>query len=420
MLLGSNPNPRLSPSNKKEVPAVNREPSIKADDGVVTKLVSKPNRNKSSNATFEIPVKSSSRKVSSPRVPEPEAMSKVCPLNESRCAGDCQPDPEGSMTRTRSGTPPSRSQWKTISNSYPDDSDDGAMHERASSQSKSQWKEELTSPFPPDFGFNAGSKSLHTTKTENENRNLPLIMADNRYRLESEALRAGVYAARIADYRSATENIGCQSEDQHQNYDTDPPVHTCNNKSFEVCQQCFLSTKNSPMISPLQTPPPRERTRSSPGQDADPSVADPVKRPSPSASQRKVKKRPISSLTRPRPSTRVLNSVTNSKPNKNQAASATSVDTDLPQAGKVSDKAVFRGLHVATAAACDEDLDKWIEDLTGVSARQFLADLSKFDGLGVNALANVARRAAKQRREEVKAWENLRKARQGTRGEEDE
>jgi hypothetical protein len=54
---------------------------------------------------------------------------------------------------------------------------------------------------------------------------------------------------------------------------------------------------------------------------------------------------------------------------------------------------------------------KWIEEITGTGVRQFLADLSAFDGLGVNTLAGVAKRAAKQRRGEVKAWEKVREKR---------
>lgn len=66
---------------------------------------------------------------------------------------------------------------------------------------------------------------------------------------------------------------------------------------------------------------------------------------------------------------------------------------------------------MATAAACDEDVDKWIEEITGSSARKFLSALSAFDGLGANTLVDVARRAAKQRREKVRAWEAIREKR---------
>jgi hypothetical protein len=78
--------------------------------------------------------------------------------------------------------------------------------------------------------------------------------------------------------------------------------------------------------------------------------------------------------------------------------------------GKITDKQVFKGLHVVTAAACDEDVDKWIEEITGSGVRKFLADLSRFEGLGVNSLADVARRAAKQRKEKIRAWEVVREA----------
>ncbi|KAK6587487.1 hypothetical protein PZA11_000777 [Diplocarpon coronariae] len=92
-------------------------------------------------------------------------------------------------------------------------------------------------------------------------------------------------------------------------------------------------------------------------------------------------------------------------------APASSVDSYSTKPGVVNDRQVFKGLHVATAAACDEDLDQWIEDITGSSARKFLSALSAFDGLGANTLADVARRAAKQRRQKVRDWEKTREQR---------
>lgn len=352
-------------------------------------------------------------------------MNKFCPLKEFQSTGHCQPDLKGSTTSTSRRAPrPSRSQWDTISNSSSVDSDDGAMSqpstckEEFQSNGDLQSKQEVKSPFSFDFGFSTGSKSLNPT--EIETRSLPSNEAHEIRQLKPEARMEGIHAerrGRIADYRSATENIGYQFEDQ----DISPPVHVCNTRSSRVCKACFPSRNSSTAISPLQTPPPREKTRSSPCRDAPnyakySPLADPVKQQSPSASQRKVKKRPISLNSRPRSSARVLKSVTNSDPCMNQGASTISLDGSFPRSAPVNDRAVFRGLHVATAAACDEDLDKWIEDITGFSARQFLADLSKFDGLGVNALANVARRAAKQRREEVRAWENVRRERRGAMG----
>ncbi|KAK2628339.1 hypothetical protein QTJ16_002985 [Diplocarpon rosae] len=94
-----------------------------------------------------------------------------------------------------------------------------------------------------------------------------------------------------------------------------------------------------------------------------------------------------------------------------RSAPVSSVDSCSTKPETVNHRQVFKGLHVATAAACDEDVDKWIEELTGSSARKFLSALSAFDGLGANTLADVARRAAKQRREKVKAWETTREKR---------
>ena len=89
----------------------------------------------------------------------------------------------------------------------------------------------------------------------------------------------------------------------------------------------------------------------------------------------------------------------------------TSCSCMAQDSSRVNASAVFRGLHVATAAACDEDVAKWIEEITGTGIRGFLSNLSAFDGLGSNTLAGVAKRAAKQRRREVRAWERLRETR---------
>ncbi|KAM3074421.1 hypothetical protein ACMFMG_002775 [Clarireedia jacksonii] len=60
---------------------------------------------------------------------------------------------------------------------------------------------------------------------------------------------------------------------------------------------------------------------------------------------------------------------------------------------------LFKGLRVATAAACEEGVDKFLEDITGVGVRRLLMDLSRLDGLGINGLAEVARRTGRKRRE---------------------
>jgi len=76
---------------------------------------------------------------------------------------------------------------------------------------------------------------------------------------------------------------------------------------------------------------------------------------------------------------------------------------------KANNKAVFRGLQVATDAACDEDIDQWVFEVTGRRVRDFLADLSMLRGIGASNLAEVARRAAKQRRNEVRVLEEMRR-----------
>ncbi|RAL63503.1 hypothetical protein DID88_003923 [Monilinia fructigena] len=65
-------------------------------------------------------------------------------------------------------------------------------------------------------------------------------------------------------------------------------------------------------------------------------------------------------------------------------------------------KRLFKGLRVATAAACEEGVDKFIEEITGYKVRKMLMDISALDGLGVNTLANVARQTAKKRRADVR------------------
>jgi hypothetical protein len=152
-----------------------------------------------------------------------------------------------------------------------------------------------------------------------------------------------------------------------------------------------------------------------------PPVADPMKQPS-------LPRLKLKSSTTYQPSYQRAQYATSSRSKSLPQASQPTMLVDVPtrppdypstsststlglKPSKVTDKQVFKGLHVATAAACDEDVDKWIEEITGCGVRNFLADLSRFEGLGVNTLADVARRAARQRRERVRAWEVVREAR---------
>lgn len=77
--------------------------------------------------------------------------------------------------------------------------------------------------------------------------------------------------------------------------------------------------------------------------------------------------------------------------------SGTTISADYSD---IRDKDVFKGLQIALAAACNKDLDLWIAKMSGCRVRRFLADLRGFEGLGVNALADQAKRTAKKRREE--------------------
>ena len=70
---------------------------------------------------------------------------------------------------------------------------------------------------------------------------------------------------------------------------------------------------------------------------------------------------------------------------------------------------LFLGLHVASAAACDPDLDTFIKDVTGLEVRQFLRDISVFEGASIDSLRKVARRAGREERRRLGGWE--RKAR---------
>jgi hypothetical protein len=89
--------------------------------------------------------------------------------------------------------------------------------------------------------------------------------------------------------------------------------------------------------------------------------------------------------------------------------SASNSSTSSPQkTQKTTNQKIFDGLQVATAAACDKDLDAWLMEVNGTGVRHFLANLSKFEPLGVNALSNVAKRAARNRREQLRLWEKVR------------
>lgn len=73
------------------------------------------------------------------------------------------------------------------------------------------------------------------------------------------------------------------------------------------------------------------------------------------------------------PSTETQHQLPESKPSSNDAAEQSDRN--------ISDKDVLLGLKMAICAACDEDLDAWIRNRTGLRLRRFLADLKSFDSV---------------------------------------
>lgn len=182
---------------------------------------------------------------------------------------------------------------------------------------------------------------------------------------------------------------------------TDRPQHICVDISCLVCQQCNPSPPSSGALSPLQisrseSSLPEVITASEIGADVK-SVKTPFKRKVPSRTNVRMHSSTSKASLSPRMKIRSGNSMASLRSRVRVRSS--------------DDKSVFRGLHVATAAACDDDIDTWIEDVTGLGVRKFLASLSQFSGLGVTAPADVARRAAQHREEEVEAWETIRRYR---------
>ncbi|KAL6798973.1 hypothetical protein GGI42DRAFT_64605 [Trichoderma sp. SZMC 28013] len=49
--------------------------------------------------------------------------------------------------------------------------------------------------------------------------------------------------------------------------------------------------------------------------------------------------------------------------------------------GDIVDRDVLRGLHIAASAACDEEVDAFVRNRTGLRLRRFLADLKVLETL---------------------------------------
>ncbi|PTB69826.1 hypothetical protein BBK36DRAFT_1110022, partial [Trichoderma citrinoviride] len=59
----------------------------------------------------------------------------------------------------------------------------------------------------------------------------------------------------------------------------------------------------------------------------------------------------------------------------------TSEDDRQGDDGRVTDRDVLRGLHIAASAACDEEVDAFVRNKTGLRLRRFLADLMVLETL---------------------------------------
>lgn len=68
----------------------------------------------------------------------------------------------------------------------------------------------------------------------------------------------------------------------------------------------------------------------------------------------------------------------------------------------ILDRDVLRGLHIAASAACNEQIDAFIREKTGLHIRQFLSDLTPLESLGNNPTRDAKERRAKRRRAEIR------------------
>ncbi|KAF4825494.1 hypothetical protein CGCSCA5_v000244 [Colletotrichum siamense] len=66
----------------------------------------------------------------------------------------------------------------------------------------------------------------------------------------------------------------------------------------------------------------------------------------------------------------------------------------------IDDRDVLRGLNIAISAACDEEVDAWIRQKTGVRIRRFLADLRAFETLAEEDEADPKHERSRIRRTE--------------------
>lgn len=66
------------------------------------------------------------------------------------------------------------------------------------------------------------------------------------------------------------------------------------------------------------------------------------------------------------------------------------------------DRDVLRGLHIAASAACNEQIDEFIREQTGLHIRRFLADLMPLENLGDEPLQEVKAKRTRRRQAELR------------------
>lgn len=80
---------------------------------------------------------------------------------------------------------------------------------------------------------------------------------------------------------------------------------------------------------------------------------------------------------------------------------------------EITDRDVLRGLHIAASAACDQEVDAYVRNKTGLRIRRFLADLIALETLGEPQPGEDREQWARRRRTEMrKLKQQLRRSRE--------
>lgn len=79
---------------------------------------------------------------------------------------------------------------------------------------------------------------------------------------------------------------------------------------------------------------------------------------------------------------------------------------------EITDRDVLRGLHIAASAACDEEVDAFVRNQTGLRIRRFLADLMTLESLAVNPPVDKKQWARQRRADMRKLKQQMRRSRE--------